>query len=148
MSQHDSIIKLLPYAKPFLFVDTIDEVSDEAICGTYTFKEDEYFLAGHFPGNPIVPGVIVTEAMAQVGLVCLGIHLQSKEELQETVPVFTNSEVEFLKKVLPGDKLIIDSQKVYFRLGKLKCRVRCSLPDGTVVAKGVLSGMMLNKSKV
>ena len=69
------IISLLPYQKPFLFVDGIDEISETAVQGYYTFKKHESFYKGHFKNNPITPGVILTECMAQIGLVCLGIFL-------------------------------------------------------------------------
>ena len=71
----EQIISLLPYQKPFLFVEGIDSISEDEIKGHYTFKKDESFYEGHFKNNPITPGVILTECMAQIGLVCLGIYL-------------------------------------------------------------------------
>ena len=76
------IIKLLPYTKPFLFVDELTEISENGISGNYTFQENEFFYKGHFKENPITPGVILTETMAQIGVVCLGIFLL-KEKLSE-----------------------------------------------------------------
>ncbi len=73
------IIALLPYQKPFLFVDGIDAISEEGVTGHYTFNKDEFFYKGHFKNNPITPGVILTECMAQIGLVCLGIYLLQDE---------------------------------------------------------------------
>ena len=67
------IIALLPYQEPFLFVDELTTISSEGVTGNYTFKKDAYFYKGHFKNNPITPGVILTECMAQIGLVCLGI---------------------------------------------------------------------------
>ena len=69
------IIKLLPYQYPFLFVDELTMISDQSITGHYTFKNNEYFYIGHFKDNPVTPGVILTECMAQIGVVCLGIYL-------------------------------------------------------------------------
>ena len=69
------IIKLLPYQAPFLFVEQLTYISENKVKGYYTFKNDEYFYKGHFKDNPITPGVILTEVMAQIGLVCLGIYL-------------------------------------------------------------------------
>ena len=71
----NQIIKLLPYQQPFLFVDELTMISSEGITGTYTFKPNEYFYKGHFKDNPITPGVILTECMAQIGVVCLGIYI-------------------------------------------------------------------------
>ena len=76
---HQKIIQLLPYQAPFLFVDELMSLSELGAEGCYTFKEDEYFYQGHFKDNPITPGVILTEVMAQIGVVCLGIYLLSEE---------------------------------------------------------------------
>ena len=78
------IINKLPYQKPFLFVDGIDTISEDGVTGHYKFKKDETFYKGHFKDNPITPGVILTECMAQIGLVCLGIYLLKDELSQST----------------------------------------------------------------
>ena len=147
MSDYDKIIRLLPYKRPFLFVDEITTIDEEGATGSYTIREDESFLEGHFPGHPVVPGVILTEIMCQIGLVTLAMHLMKLDEDSRVLPAFTSANVDFLSKVIPGDKLIVDSKKVYFRFGKLKCTVTCKKPDGTVVAKGELAGMVV-KSEV
>ena len=80
------ILDLLPYSSPFLFVDELIEINDEGIKGTYTYRESEYFYAGHFKNNPVTPGVILTETMAQIGLVCLGIYLSGNNETEMPMP--------------------------------------------------------------
>lgn len=144
MSNYSHIQKLLPYKNPFLFVDDITELTTDSAKGTYTIKKDEFFLEGHFPGNPIVPGVILTEIMSQIGLVCLALHLMDAQADSKVLPAFTNANVDFLAKVIPEDTLIVESKKVYFRFGKLKCAVSCRKEDGTIVAKGELAGMVVN----
>ena len=72
------IIEALPYRPPFLFVDALEEVTENGSKGYYQLKKDEYFYQGHFPDNPITPGVILIEIMAQIGLVCYGIYLEKK----------------------------------------------------------------------
>ena len=71
----DEILKYLPYQRPFLFVDELTEISENGIIGSYTFPVDSFFYKGHFKDHPVTPGVILTEVMAQIGVVCLGIFL-------------------------------------------------------------------------
>ena len=71
------VLDFLPQQDPFRFLDKIIELDEERIVSRYTFKKDEYFYQGHFPGDPVTPGVILTEAMAQTGVVALGLYLTS-----------------------------------------------------------------------
>ena len=137
------IIALLPYQKPFLFVDGIDEISGESITGHYTFKKEEFFYEGHFKNNPITPGVILTECMAQIGLVCLGIYLL-KEELESYNPkiALTSNQIDFYLPVLPEEKVTVVSEKEVFRFNKLKCKVKLLNEKGELVARGIISGML------
>ncbi|MCA0152447.1 3-hydroxyacyl-ACP dehydratase FabZ family protein [Winogradskyella vincentii] len=138
------IIALLPYSKPFLFVDGVNSISENEICGYYTFRKDEYFYQGHFKDNPITPGVILTECMAQIGLVCFGIFLL-KDELQTTKKpqvALTSNQMDFYLPVLPGEKVIVHSEKEVFRFNKLKCKVKMLNKNGELVARGVISGML------
>lgn len=140
----EQIIALLPYEKPFLFVDGIDSISEDGISGHYTFKDDEFFYKGHFKGNPITPGVILTECMAQIGLVCLGIYLL-KDELNKTQKpqiALTANQMDFYLPVLPGEKVNVKSEKTVFRFNKLKCKVKMINKDGVLVARGTISGML------
>ena len=138
------IISLLPYQKPFLFVDDIDMVSENEIKGHYTFREDEAFYEGHFKNNPITPGVILTECMAQIGLVCLGIYLLNDEFKENHNPqiALTSHEMDFYLPVLPGEKVNVYSEKELFRFNKLKCKVKMLNEKGEIVARGIISGMM------
>lgn len=138
------IIKLLPYQKPFLFVDGIDAISEEGITGHYTFKEDESFYKGHFKNNPITPGVILTECMAQIGLVCLGIYLLKNELNEKTKPqiALTSHQMDFYLPVLPNEKVTVVSEKEVFRFNKLKCSVKMLNEKEELVARGKISGMI------
>ena len=85
----DEIISLLPYEDPFLFVSNIDDINENGVTGHYTFSESSDFYKGHFKHRPITPGVILTETMAQIGLVAFGIYLMNiiTEESEFTVKI-------------------------------------------------------------
>ena len=140
------IIKNLPYTKPFLFVDTLTEVSENGVTGNYTFKKDVFFYEGHFKGNPITPGVILTETMAQIGVVCLGIYLL-KDEIFKTDKnpqiALTSNQVDFYLPVLPNEKVTVISEKQYFRFNKLKCAVKMINEKNELVCRGTISGMII-----
>ncbi|WP_299014907.1 hydroxymyristoyl-ACP dehydratase [uncultured Polaribacter sp.] len=139
------IIKNLPYQKPFLFVDELTAISENGITGNYTFTQNEFFYKGHFKENPITPGVILTETMAQIGLVCLGIFLLKDEISSEKKPqiALTSNQVDFYKTVLPGEKVTVVSEKVYFRFNKLKCKVKLFNAKEELVCRGEISGMLV-----
>lgn len=137
----EEIIALLPYSEPFLFVDELLSVDENGCTGTFTFKESLSFYEGHFKGHPVTPGVILTETMAQIGLVCLGIYL-IKDIAIDTMPfALTSSEVDFLKPVYPNEQVVVTSKKVYFRFNKLKCEVVMKNKKDEIVCKGTISGI-------
>ncbi|WP_422106557.1 3-hydroxyacyl-ACP dehydratase FabZ family protein [Winogradskyella sp.] len=138
------IIALLPYQEPFLFVDGIDAISEHGVTGHYTFRKDAFFYRGHFKGNPLTPGVILTECMAQIGLVCLGIYLMKDEIQDDQQPqiALTSHQMDFYLPVLPGEKVTVKSDKDVFRFNKLKCKVRMYNTNEELVARGLISGML------
>ena len=142
----NDIINKLPYTDPFLFVDNINRVSANAIEGCYTFKKDEFFYKGHFKEQPVTPGVILTECCAQIGLVCLGIHLLNSEEVgtRDFHVALSSSDMHFLLPVFPLETVIVKANKLYFRFNKLKCEVKMYNQEAQLVCKGVLSGMIRN----
>lgn len=138
----EEIIRKLPYTKPFLFVDKIIEIDDDHIKGEYTFLEDEYFYEGHFKGNPVTPGVILTECMAQIGMACFGIFLlKGAWDEGDWGVAMTNSDINFNAPVFPGEKVTVVADKIYFRFNKLKCNVAMYNSEGVLVAKGIVAGV-------
>ena len=139
------ILELLPQQEPFRFVDEILEVDDEHIVSKYTFRPDADFYRGHFPGNPITPGVLLIAAMAQTGVVALGISLVARErgvaEVKRVLTVFTDVTAEFSGVVRPGETLTISARKVFFRRMKLRAEVEMRTGDGTLVAAATVAGM-------
>jgi 3-hydroxyacyl-[acyl-carrier-protein] dehydratase len=140
--EKQEIISKLPYSKPFLFVDEIVQINENGVEGTYTFDENLDFYKGHFVGFPVTPGVILSEVMAQIGLVCLGIFLLNDTLNRNTSIALTSIEIEFLKPVFPNEKVIVISEKVYFRFGKLKCKVKMINEREEIVCIGAIAGMM------
>lgn len=145
---HEEIIELLPYKSSFLFVDHISALSADGITAEFTLKENSFFYEDHFINNPVTPGAIITEIMAQCGLVAFGIYLLKNEnkemKMQENnfFPLLTSVEISFLKKVLPGEKVVVISKKIYFRFNKLKCFVEMQNQHGETIAKGNFSGII------
>ncbi|MBW2715225.1 MAG: beta-hydroxyacyl-ACP dehydratase [Deltaproteobacteria bacterium] len=142
------VLDLIPQQDPFRFIDEILEVDDDHIVGTYRFRPDADFYRGHFPGNPVTPGVILIEALAQVGIVALGIFLLAREseaEVTKTMTLFTDTDVEFAGIVNPGDRVTITAKKVFFRRRKLRSSAEMKLDDGTIVCSGTVSGMGIAK---
>jgi len=140
----DDILKLLPYQDPFLFVEGLNTITSEGVEGYYTFKKDAYFYKGHFKDQPVTPGVILTECMAQIGLVCLGIFLlkDSISEKQSPKIALTSSTMDFFVPVFPGEKVRVVSEKDVFRFQKLKCHVKMYNEKGDLVCRGHISGMI------
>ena len=117
------IMKILPHRHPFLFIDEIYELNDNNILGLKHLKSDEYFFKGHFPDYPILPGVIIVEAMAQIG----GILVLSKVPDPENYLTFFAKidKVKFKNKVFPGDTIIF------------KCNLRNPVRRGICHMKGL-----------
>jgi len=139
------VLALLPQQEPFRFVDEILEVDDDHIVSRYTFRPDADFYRGHFPGNPITPGVLLIEAMAQTGVVALGIYLVARErgveDVRRVLTVFTDVSAEFTGVVRPGNTVTMRARKVFFRRMKLRAEVEMRLADGSLVATATLAGM-------
>ncbi len=139
------LLELLPQKDPFRFVSEILSVSGERIVAQHRFDPASDFYRGHFPGNPVTPGVILLESLAQVGVVALGIYLiglaKGRDEVARTTALFTDAEVDFSGMVLPGDRVTISADKIFYRRGKLRSKAEMCLDDGTVVCSAVISGM-------
>ena len=141
--KYQEIISKLPYSKPFLFVDEIESINKNGVVGNYTFDATLDFYKGHFKDNPVTPGVILTEVMAQIGVVCLGIFLLNEKINKNTLIALTSNEIEFLKPVYPNEKVTVISEKIYFRFGKLKCKVKMLNAKNEEVCSGTIAGMMI-----
>lgn len=136
MMNNIDIQKILPHRYPFLLVDKITEMEEgKSIKGIKNVTVNEPFFQGHFPGNPIMPGVLICEALAQVGAVLL----LSMEENRGKLGVFTGiNNFKFRKQVVPGDTLELSAELVTYRHGMGKANVEATV-DGKTAAKGEIS---------
>lgn len=102
------LVALLPHRPPFRFVDAVDELGDDGtVTARYRVTGDEAFLAGHFPGNPVFPGVLQLEALAQAGAVAL----LADERYRGRLPLFGGvEEARFRRIVRPGDEMVLRVQ--------------------------------------
>jgi 3-hydroxyacyl-[acyl-carrier-protein] dehydratase len=135
------IFKILPHRYPFLLVDKILECKlGESIKGLKNVTINEPFFQGHFPGQPIMPGVLILEAMAQVGGILA--YLSNEEEMKNRLFYFIGLDrVRFRKTVVPGDQIIFDltmlkrKMKMYIMAGR-------ATVDGKLVAEAELMAAM------
>ena len=141
----DEVLAMVPQQDPFRFIDEIVELDPEHIVARHTFSPDADFYRGHFPGNPITPGVILVETAAQASVVAFGIYLYaletSREEVGKLLTIFTDCNVDFSGAVRPGDRVQTTGRVRFFRRKKLRADFEMALDDGTVVCSGELSGM-------
>lgn len=129
----NDIMELIPHRQPFLFVDRI-QVTEEGKRGTgYKMVTiNEPFFQGHFPGNPVMPGVIIIETMAQVGAVIL----LARDDFKGKTPYFAGiNRFRFKRKVRPGDVLKMDVEITKLR-GSIGIGQGIAFVDGEVAAEG------------
>ena len=108
--QTQTIREYLPHRYPFLLVDRVTEVTENAIVGYKNVSINEEFMQGHFPGYPIMPGVLIVEAMAQISGV-LGFIMNDEKPRAGSLFLFAGAEkIRFKKQVVPGDQLVLKSE--------------------------------------
>lgn len=136
MMNNIEIQKILPHRYPFLLIDKITEMEEgKSITGIKNVTVNEPFFQGHFPGNPIMPGVLICEALAQAGAVLL----LGMEENKGKLGVFTGiNNFKFRRQVVPGDTLVLKAELVTYRHGMGKANVEATV-GGSVAAKGEMS---------
>jgi len=134
-------MNVLPHRYPFLLVDRVTELEPgQRIVGIKNVTRNEEFFNGHFPGNPVMPGVLIVEHAAQVG----GILMSKSIDMEEKLALFAAiTEVKFRRQIVPGDQLVTEVEllKAGSKAGKVKFTTRV---DGEVTTEGVLTFVMVD----
>ncbi len=138
--KYEDIIRILPHRYPFLLVDKIIEMElGKRVVGIKNVTANEPFFQGHFPGNPIMPGVLIIEAMAQVGGVLARLSIANVMEREEMGEIFFVSmdKVKFRKPVVPGDQIRFEAEalRTGSRIWKMAGK---AFVDGDLVAEANL----------
>jgi beta-hydroxyacyl-ACP dehydratase FabZ len=141
------IMDVLPHRYPFLLIDRIVEIEmGKRIVGIKNVTINEPFFQGHFPGHPIMPGVLLLEAMAQAGGV-LALKSISAEEAKKKVIYFMSiDKAKFRKPVLPGDQLRFEIEVIKQRSSIMSLQAVAKV-DGATVAEAEMMAMIVDKDK-
>lgn len=143
------IMKLLPHRYPFLLIDRVSEiVPNEKVSAYKNVTFNENFFQGHFPSAPVMPGVLIIEAMAQTGIVLVVHSLGIDTEKEKKVYLFTGIEkAKFRRPVVPGDKLVIECSNLQKKMQLWKMDAKAYV-EGQLVAEATLTATSANAENV
>jgi 3-hydroxyacyl-[acyl-carrier-protein] dehydratase len=137
---HDQVLALLPHRPPFLLVDEVLELEPGQRCvARRTLREEDFWFAGHFPGNPVMPGVLIVEALAQTAtLAAASADTGEGGPLAGKIGLFAGiDKVRFKRIVKPGDTLLLEAEMLAVHGPVGKCKVLATV-DGQMACRGEL----------
>jgi 3-hydroxyacyl-[acyl-carrier-protein] dehydratase len=132
---HDQVLELLPHRPPFLLVDEVEELEPGVRCVAFrTLRDDDVWFAGHFPGNPLMPGVLIVEALAQTATLAAA----SAGEAKGKIGLFAGiDKVRFKRVVKPGDTMRLEAEIVAVHGPVGRAKVKATV-DGQLACRGEL----------
>ena len=140
----ERVKEMIPHRDPFLMIDkVVDTVANERATGIKEVRADEYYFKGHFPSRPVMPGVLIVEAMAQTAAV-LVVHTLGRESEGKLVYFMSIDEARFRRTVVPGNRLLIHVSKQRNRRNVWRFEGRAEV-DGHLVAEAVFAAMILDE---
>jgi 3-hydroxyacyl-[acyl-carrier-protein] dehydratase len=140
----DRIMEMIPHRPPFLMIDkVVDAMANERGTGIKDVSADEYYFKGHFPARPVMPGVLIIEAMAQTAAV-LVVHTLGRKAEGKLVYFMSIDEARFRRPVVPGDRLLVHVAKQRNRRNVWRFEGRAEV-RGQLAAEAVFAAMILDE---
>ena len=141
------IMNLIPHRYPMLLIDRIIEIEEgKRITAQKNVSINEPFFCGHFPGEPIMPGVLIVEAMAQAAAVLVAMTLKPEDLPRKLVYFMSIQEATFRKPVIPGDQMLIYAEVLRYRLNAWRMKGYVTV-EGEHVSGATYTAMLINKEE-
>ena len=142
---HDQVLELLPHRPPFLLVDEVEELEPGVRCvAARTLRDDDFWFAGHFPGNPVMPGVLIVEALAQTATIAAA----GGADIAGKIGLFAGiDKVRFKRVVKPGDTLRLEAEIVAVRGPVGRAKVKATV-DGHLACRGELMFAIIDAAAI
>lgn len=143
MLNPNELLRCMPQQEPFRFIDEVLEADERHMVCRYRFRPEHDFYRGHFPGQPVTPGVILLETMAQSGVVLQGLYLLLKAGIPTAQyrTMFTDAQVEWHAPVGPGETVTVVAELIAWRRMRIRSKVELRLSNGRLASAGTLGGI-------